>query len=74
MDQQDIFRLLLLVLLIANRQLSDDNTEDTSSGSSTDTTDFSYTLVNDLLIIAMATGGFADTTTSPADNYTFSRG
>ena len=74
MDQQDIFRLLLLVLLIANRQLSDDNTEDTSSGSSTDTTDFSYTLVNDLLIIAMATGGFADTTTSTADNYPFSRG
>lgn len=74
MDQQDIFRLLLLVLLIANRQLSDDNTEDTSSGSSTDTTDFSYTLVNDLLIIAMATGGFADTTTSTTDNYTFSRG
>ena len=51
MDQQDIFRLLLLVLLIANRQLSDGNTEDTSSGSSTDTTDFAYTLVNDLLII-----------------------
>ena len=74
MDQQDIFRLLLLVLLIANRQLSDDKTEDTSSGSSTDTTDFSYTLVNDLIIIAMATGGFADTTASTADNYTFSRG
>ena len=74
MDQQDIFRLLLLVLLIANRQLSDGNTEDTSSGSSTDTTDFSYTLVNDLLIIAMATGGFADTTTSNADNDPFSRG
>ena len=74
MDQPDLFRLLLLVLLIANRQLSDGNTEDTSSGSSTDTTDFSYTLVNDLLIIAMATGGFADTTTSTADNYTFSRG
>lgn len=74
MDQQDIFRLLLLVLLIANRQLSDDNSEDTSSGSSNDTTDFSYTLVNDLLIIAMATGGFADTTTATTDNYTFSRG
>ena len=74
MDQQDIFRLLLLVLLIANRQLSDDKTEDTWSGSSTDTTAFSYTLVNDLLIIAMATGGFADTTTSTVDNYTFSRG
>ena len=74
MDQQDIFRLLLLVLLIANRQLSDDNSEDTSSGSPDDTTDFSYTLVNDLLIVAMATGGFADTTATTTDNYTFSRG
>lgn len=72
MDQQDIFRLLLLVLLIANRQLSDDRTADDTSSATDETTDFSYTLVNDLLIVAMATGGFADTSTTTTDNYTFS--
>ena len=72
MDQQDIFRLLLLVLLIANRQLSDDRTDDDTSSSADNATDFSYTLVNDLLIIAMATGGFAETSTTTTDNYTFS--
>ena len=74
MDQQDIFRLLLLVLLIANRQLSDDRSDNASSSSPADTTDFSYTLVNDLLILAMATGGFADEQSDSTDNYTFSRG
>lgn len=72
MDQQDIFRLLLLALLIANRQLSDDRSGDDTSPVADETTGFSYTLVNDLLIIAMATGGFAGTSTTASDNYTFS--
>lgn len=72
MNQEDIFRLLLLVLLVANRQLSDSQSSDDSAASD-ETSDFSYTLVNDLLILAMATGGFADTTNSTASaDYTFS--
>lgn len=71
MNQEDIFRLLLLVLLVANRQLSDSQSSDNAVSS--ETSDFSYTLVNDLLILAMATGGFADTTTTTATaDYTFS--
>lgn len=71
MNQEDIFRLLLLVLLVANRQLSDSQSSDNAVSS--ETSDFSYTLVNDLLILAMATGGFADTATTTATaDYTFS--
>lgn len=73
MNQEDIFRLLLLVLLVANRQLSDSQSSDNDNAVSSETSDFSYTLVNDLLILAMATGGFADTTTTTATtDYTFS--
>lgn len=50
MDQQNIFRLILIVLLIANRQLS-------NQGDETDD-DFSYTLINDLLLLTLASKGF----------------
>lgn len=50
MDQQDIFRLILIVLLIANRQLS-------NQGDETDD-EFSYTLINDLLLLTLASKGF----------------
>lgn len=73
MTQSDIYRLLLTVLLFANRQLSSLNAPDDSSqnrnccnsGSSASTTsststadDFSYTGINDLLILVMFTSLF----------------
>ena len=73
MTQSDIYRLLLTVLLFANRQLSSLNAPDDSSQnrnccnaassssatSSTSTTDdFSYTGINDLLILVMFTSLF----------------
>lgn len=75
MTQSDIYRLLLTVLLFANRQLSSLNAPDDSSqnrnccnsGSSTSSTstadDFSYTGINDLLILVMFTSLF-----TPDDN------
>lgn len=53
MDQDDIFRLLLTVLLLANRQLADETETDNAAD------DFSYTTINDLLIIVMATQLFS---------------
>ena len=50
MNQQDIFRLTLTVLLLANRQLSESSDDD----------DFSYTLINDLLLLTLATKGFSN--------------
>ena len=73
MTQSDIYRLLLTVLLFANRQLSSLNAPDdssqnrnccntassTSATSSTSTPDdFSYTGINDLLILVMFTSLF----------------
>ena len=70
MDQDDIFRLLLIVLLLANRQLAGDNRKNT--GTNTDATNnslslidedddgFNYTMINDLLILVMATQLFAN--------------
>ena len=51
MNQDDIFKLLLIVLLLANRQLSN---------ASEDNDDFSYASINDLLIFAMLLGGFGE--------------
>lgn len=62
MDQSDIYRLLLIVLLIANSQLAnqDDNIGD----------DFSYTKINELLIIIMAFSLFSNGN-EPKNNTTF---
>ena len=46
MDQSEIFRLLLIVLLLANKQLS-------STESENENTQFDYTSVNDILILTM---------------------
>ena len=64
MDQSDIFRLLLIVLLIANEQLSP-----TQSKCDEETDEFNYTTINDILILAMVLRLFAspasdDTTTT----------
>ncbi len=59
MNQEDIFRLLLMVLLLANRQLAPD--ESTSDDADKD---FSYTMINDLLAITMASFLFSDPTES----------
>ncbi|GEM_PF-2612889 len=61
MNQEDIFRLLLIVLLLANRQLADDNDDQSDSDSSdTDDSSFSYTLINDFLILTMITKLFCN--------------
>lgn len=77
MNQDDIFRLLLLVLLLANRQMgevTDRNNAAALSDDDPDTTPvFSYTSINDLLIIFMIIKLFclpADTSTDNA-NTTF---
>ncbi len=62
MDQNDIFRLLLIVLLLANRQLS--QTSDDADDES-----FSYTSINDLLIFAMLLGGFGDNDTNKGTTF-----
>ena len=49
MEQNDIFRLLLLVLLLANRQLDETSGKTVAS----DENEFSYTDINDLMILAM---------------------
>ncbi len=66
MDQSDIFRLLLIVLLVANSQLS-------PSQNSTDTEnpDFNYTSINDILILAMFIKLFASPTAEEETNTTF---
>lgn len=46
MDQSEIFRLLLVVLLLANKQLS-------PTSEQTERTSFDYTAVNDVLILTM---------------------
>ena len=45
MDQSEIFRLLLVVLLLANKQLSPSQESEQSS--------FDYTAINDVLILTM---------------------
>lgn len=46
MDQSEIFRLLLVVLLLANKQLS-------PTSEQAERTSFDYTAVNDVLILTM---------------------
>ncbi len=59
MDQQDIFRLLLIVLLLASKQLEGD-------------ADFSYASLNEMLILAMFTKLFCkDGDTPTPTNTTF---
>ena len=67
MNQEDIFRLLLIVLLLANRQLA----SDVHSDDSDETDEFSYTMINDLLILVMATQLFDVTDSSAQKNTTF---
>ncbi len=67
MNQEDIFRLLLIVLLLANRQLASDAHSDDSD----ETDEFSYTMINDLLILVMATQLFDGTDSSTQTNTTF---
>ena len=52
MNQQDIFSLLLVILLISNRQMAE-NDSATQEG-------FSYTLINDILILSLVLKGFSD--------------
>lgn len=68
MNQEDIFRLLLIVLLLANRQLASNDGEDEDDG---DDEDFSYTSINNLLIFAMLTQLFDGTSCSEHKNTTF---
>lgn len=66
MNQEDIFRLLLMVLLLANRQLApDEPTSDDSDQS------FSYTMINDLLAITMASFLFSTPTENEDATSTF---
>lgn len=66
MNQEDIFRLLLMVLLLANRQLApDESTSDDSDQS------FSYTMINDLLAITMASFLFSTPTENEDATSTF---
>ena len=67
MNQEDIFRLLLIVLLLANRQLASDAHSD--DGDETD--EFSYTMINDLLLLVMATQLFDGTDSFAQKNTTF---
>ncbi len=60
MNQEDIFRLLLIVLLLANRQLADNNGNRSDSDSTDDDNSFSYTLINDFLILTMITKLFCN--------------
>lgn len=66
MNQEDIFRLLLIVLLLANRQLADDNGNRSDSDSTDEDNSFSYTLINDFLILTMITKLFCN----PSSNTT----
>lgn len=69
MNQSDIYKLLLSVLFIANRQLSEnpdgncipENSTDSAAGST-----FSYSSVNDALLLVMLFSGFSpDSGSSP---------
>ena len=53
MEQVDIFKLLLIVLLLSSRQLASLDEDDNEDN-------FSYTAINDLLIFAMLLGGFGN--------------
>lgn len=66
MNQEDIFRLLLMVLLLANRQLAPDETTSDDSDQS-----FSYTMINDLLAITMASFLFSTPTENEDATSTF---
>ena len=57
MNQEDIFRLLLIVLLLANKQLSNQTDEE-----------FSYANLNDVLVFFMLLRGFDDGTTATPQN------
>lgn len=58
MNQSDIFRLLLLVLLLANRQLAPSQNADDEDNDGT--APFNYTLINDVLILVMITQLFCN--------------
>ena len=66
MDQSDIFRLLLIVLLLANEEL-ENNKNDTDPSTNDD---FSYRRINDLLILVMAFSLF-DNGQTTKNNTTF---
>lgn len=55
MNQEDIFKLLLIVLLLANREI--DRTKSENAVASGDA--FSYSSLNDILILVMLLNGFS---------------
>ncbi len=62
MDQSEIFRLLLVVLLLANKQLSPSQQSEQSS--------FDYTAINDVLILTMLLRLFDSPSQSETDKNT----
>ncbi len=66
MDQSDIFRLLLVVLLLANSQLSPKNDNERTTDEP-----FDYTAVNNLLLITMFIKLFASPEVEEETNTTF---
>lgn len=65
MNQEDIFKLLLIVLLLANKELSRNSDDESET--------FSYTSLNDILIFFMLLRGFdnGNATTHNNENTTF---
>ena len=65
MNQSDIFRLLLIILLMANSQLGSENNDDACA--STTQNPFSYEKINEFLIFTMVLSPFStgnETTTN----------
>ncbi|MBR2988216.1 MAG: hypothetical protein IKC64_00670 [Clostridia bacterium] len=67
MNQGDIFRLLLIVLLMANSQLGRENNNDECNDNDSE---FSYQRINEFLIFTMVLSPFS-TGTETSNNTTF---
>ena len=67
MNQGDIFRLLLIVLLMANSQLGNENNNDECNDNDSE---FSYQRINEFLIFTMVLSPFS-TGTETSNNTTF---
>lgn len=65
MNQEDIFKLLLIVLLLANREISRTGDRDDESDAA-----FSYSALNDVLILVMLLNGFSASQVTQADSRT----